>query len=225
MIRRKQQELAALALVRSSWTDAHDFPLPQIGHAAEQAGWRFNHDGTITLQVDRAQSVDRLGIAGQQQRHAVHEVFPQDQLIRHARARLGHALPDSVPGDAVHLHEIRLDGTVEQQGVSQTPGRIRGWIAVLELEVADASLDGFSPDPAMACRHRRGRIRCHISLRVFLMRSMNCGWIVGPPGLREHRGPVVLQVHDCPAPRPGAVRWRQCCHQPVSVFPEVPRRL
>jgi hypothetical protein len=57
-------------------------------------------------------------------------------LIGDTRTCFGNALPDVIPGDAVHLDQIRLDRAIEDQRVPQFLDGIASRIAVLELEVA-----------------------------------------------------------------------------------------
>ena len=97
MIRRQEQEFAALALVAAGRADAHDLALPQVRDAAEESSWRFDHNWAIAFQVDRAEAVDRLAVASEQERGPVHQVFPQDDLIRRSRSGVRNAFPDPIP--------------------------------------------------------------------------------------------------------------------------------
>ena len=119
VIRRQQQELAALALVTAGRADTHDLALPQVGDAAEQHRRRFDDHRAIPVEVDGAPGRRRFPVAGEQQRCAVHQVFPQHHLVRRSAFCLGDPFPDAIPGDAVHLHQVGLDRAVEQQRIAQ----------------------------------------------------------------------------------------------------------
>ena len=114
---------------------------------------RLDNDRPVALQVDRAQPVDGFGVAGEQERRAVHQAFPQHDLIRRSLSGLCGPFPDTVPGDAVHLHEVGLNRAIEGQPVPQSFRRVSRGITVLEFEVAEAGLDRLCAQPRVVGRY------------------------------------------------------------------------
>ena len=49
----------------------------------------------------------------------------------------------------MHLHEVGLDGAIEDERVAQPRRGVAGWIAVLEFEAPEAGLDRFGVQPSM----------------------------------------------------------------------------
>ena len=147
--RRQQQKVAALALVATCDADVHDLVLPEVHEAAEQTRRRLDDDGAVALEVDRAQAVDRLAVAGEQERLGVHQALPQHDLIRRCGSPFRDATPHVIPGDAVQLREVYLDGAIEVQRLPQPHRGIAHRIAVPELELAGAGPDLFRAEPAV----------------------------------------------------------------------------
>ena len=54
----------------------------------------------------------------------------------------------------MHLHEIRLDGAIEGQCLSQLFRGVASRIAALEFKIPETSLDGLAAEPAVVggCR-------------------------------------------------------------------------
>ena len=119
---------------------------------AEHRRRNLEHDGTVALEVERGQTVDRLGVPRQHERRRVHQRFPDHQLVRLARARLDHAPPDVQPRHRRHVDEIRFHRANEHERVAQLARRRAGREAVLELESSEPRPDRFRAEPAVPFR-------------------------------------------------------------------------
>ena len=87
--------------------------------------------------------IDGLGIRGQQQRLGIQQAFPDHDLLWRHGAERPHAL---APRGLAHPHDLReidLGRPVERLQIAQALRGVVGGIAVLELELADASLQRF----------------------------------------------------------------------------------
>ncbi|MNF67592.1 hypothetical protein D3C84_494100 [compost metagenome] len=78
IVRRKQQVLAALALVRPGVTEVSDVAVPEVIDEAECIRWTFDHDRPV-LQIDPSRCVDTFAIARQEQRSGVHQCLGDEQ--------------------------------------------------------------------------------------------------------------------------------------------------
>src|SRR5262249_2097018 len=78
--------------------------------------------------------------------------FPEDDLVGPPGPEVTHAAALLDNGDGGHLGQVDLDGAVEGELIEE---RLGGWgrgISVLELEVAEAGLDGLGVDPTESIR-------------------------------------------------------------------------
>ena len=81
VVRRKEEVFAALSFVGAERTDVHEKPLQRVHRGSQHFRRRFHHRRAITLQIQKAHPVNRLGIRREDQRLGVHERFPDDDLI------------------------------------------------------------------------------------------------------------------------------------------------
>ena len=110
---------------------------------------RFNDGRAVGLQIEMGERIDRLGVGRQQHRPRVHQLFPDDDLLRRPGAERAQAFTQP---DLAHRHQLRrvdFDRTIELLQVEQPLGRVANRIAVLELEIAEARLQRLSAEPSV----------------------------------------------------------------------------
>jgi hypothetical protein len=141
VVRRQQQKLAALTLVGAGVTDVGRGTLPEVvDHPSGRARWNLDDDWSVAPKVDIAHSVDRRAVRGVEEALGVGEIIPDCNVIVVDAEIALHALPETLERHRGYGPKIGLHGALEVHLVEQALGRRLGWIAILELQLAEAGI-------------------------------------------------------------------------------------
>ena len=154
--RRQDQELAPITLVCAQRTDVGEVALQTILKEAQHVWRRFNNGRAICLQIEVGERINRLGVGREQHRPRVHQLFPDDNLLRRSGAERAQAFTQP---DLAHRHQLRcvdFNRTIELLKFEQPLSRVANRIAILELEVAEARLQRLGAEPSLRIGLLRG---------------------------------------------------------------------
>lgn len=99
VVRRQNQVLATLALVETGCPHIDDKTEERVVHRPGTCtGWNFHDRRAIFLQVENGNSIDRAGIACQEQGRAVHQVGEVHNLVRLRSTKSNRTKPQSFDG-------------------------------------------------------------------------------------------------------------------------------
>ena len=126
-----------------------DVSLQSVFHKAQHMRWRLDNRRAVSLQIEVADSVNGLGVSREQQCPGVHQIFPDHDLLRRFRAEGPQPFTGS---DLTHSHQVGgvdFDSSIELLKLQEPLGCVADWVAVFELEVAEARLKSLCTEPSM----------------------------------------------------------------------------
>jgi len=189
--RRHDEVPAALAAIRARAAHVDDEPEPGIVDRPRSAPrGDLHHRRSVAVEIEERRGVDRVGVAGEEQRMRIEQVVGDADLMADDGADPGHAPPHRLQGCRGHAVEEPLHAAHEVEVVIEPSCRLGGGEPVGELEGPDPAVDPFR-------RHDRRRDGGVEPRRNGCVRHLRCPFATGLPTYRQY------PPRPCPVTGPG----------------------